>query len=287
MAQTSAGTFQADLDRARELTNQGAATFDSAAAERYMNPFVEQALEPTLRGVREEMQRNIRDAGSQAAMAGAFGGSRGTLLQTEAQRIGSQTFADTLARGRFSAFESAAERFDADRSAAARAAEQFRATGAQQQQQTLQDMQALLTTGGLRRSLQQAGLDFDYQQFIEARDWDVTNLQPLLATLSSVPHSKTTTNTAKTSALANVVGIAATVAGAYFGGPAGAKAGLEVWKGQQAEPVPIQEEPSGGVVTFPYERPGSSISVAPITPTFSGASVPYLPFATYQQAYAA
>ena len=46
--------------------------------------------------------------------------------------------------------------FDRDRTVAARAAEQFRATGAQGQQQLTQSIQNLLTTGGMQRAIKQA-----------------------------------------------------------------------------------------------------------------------------------
>ena len=82
------------------------------------------------------------------------------------------------------------------------------------------EMNNLLVTGGLRRQLEQVGLDFDYMQFVEARDWDITNLQPLLAALSTVPYSETQTTTEETSGgtFQAVLGAAATVAAAYFTG---------------------------------------------------------------------
>jgi predicted phage tail protein len=83
-----------------------------------------------------------------------------------------------------------------------------------------QDIQNLLTTGGIKRQLEQAGLDFDYGQFIEARDWDVNNLGTLIDTLSTVPHTKTRTEKQKKGALGTILGVAATVAGAYFTGGA-------------------------------------------------------------------
>jgi hypothetical protein len=77
----------------------------------------------------------------------------------------------------------------------------------------------------MKRSLKQAGLDFDYQQFVEARDWDITNLQPLLAAVSGVPYGVKTTNTQKTSGLGNAIGVAAAAAGAIMN-PSGAIAGM-------------------------------------------------------------
>lgn len=220
MSLTSSGTgaWRPDLQRSRELANRGAQTFMDADVEAYMNPYVEGALEPAARELREETSRNLRSIGGQAAKRGAFGGSRQAILESEAQRGGSEALSDLYSRGYAQAFESAGNRFERDRQAAQRGAEQFRAIGAQGQQQLQRDIESLLRSGGLKRRLEQAGLDFDFQQFREARDWDVTNLQPLLSALSSVPHGETQTTGSKSSGLGQIVGLASTAAGAFMSG---------------------------------------------------------------------
>lgn len=225
MATEGVGEYRGDLDRARDLTSRGSETFLDADIQGYMNPYIEGALNPALREVREQTARDINEVGSQAGKVGAFGGSRQAILESEARGKGLEAIGDTAARGYHSAFQSAADRWSADRDAAARGAEQFRALGAQGQQQLVQDINTLLTTGGLKRQLQQAGLDFDYNQFLEARDWDVSNLQPLITSLSAVPYSTTSTNKSKSSGLGNAIGVAATAAGAIMN-PGGAMAGM-------------------------------------------------------------
>jgi len=185
-----------------------------------MNPFIKSALDPAAREVREEnlRQQNLAEQG--AGQAEAFGGSRATLLRTETATRGREALSDLYAEGYKSAFESAATRFDQDRVAARAASDQFRAIGAQGQRQLTQEAQTLLVTGGLKRSLEQSNLDFDYQQFIEARDWDITNLQPLLAALGTVPHGETATTETQTKGgeFQAILGAAATVTAAYFTG---------------------------------------------------------------------
>lgn len=213
------GAYQTDLERSRALTEQGAQAFTDADIQAYINPYVSGALDPAAREFREEMARQQGLIGGQAGRVGAFGGSRQAILESENLRGGTEAISDLYGRGFASAFESAKDQFNRDRDAFARGAEQFRATGAQGQQQLTQDIQNLLTTGGLQRQLEQAGLDFDYGQFIEARDWDITNLQPLLATLSSVPHGETITQKQKKSTFDAVLAVAAVAASAFFGVP--------------------------------------------------------------------
>lgn len=220
MASGGAGGYEADLGRAREFAELGGQSFLDADIEAYMNPYVKGALDPAAREIREETDRQVALRGQEAGMAGAFGGSRQAIAESETRRGGLEAVSDLYQKGYEKAYESGAKKFEADRNVAARASEQFRALGAQGQQQLTQDIQNLMTTGGLKRSLEQAGLDFDYQQFVEARDWDITNLQPLLAAISTSPHSTKTTQTSKQSGLGNVIGVAATVVGAVMTGGA-------------------------------------------------------------------
>lgn len=214
------GAYQTDLERSRQLTEQGVTAFTDADIQGYMNPYISGALDPAARELREEMARQQELIGGQAGMVGAFGGSRQAIMESESLRGGTEAISDLYGRGFASAFESAKDQFNRDRDAFARGAEQFRATGAQGQQQLTQDIQNLLTTGGLQRQLEQAGLDFDYGQFIEARDWDVGNLETLVSTLASVPHGETITEKQKKSTFSTILGAAATVAAAYFTGGA-------------------------------------------------------------------
>jgi hypothetical protein len=212
------GIWREDLARSREFAETAGQSFLDADIQAYMNPYIESALEPAARELREEGLRTQQRLKGQAGMASAFGGSRAAILQAEASGRHLETINDLYERGYASAYESAANMFDKDRVAARAASDQFRAIGSEGQQMLSNEMNNLLVTGGLRRQLEQVGLDFDYGQFIEARDWDVTNLQPLLQTLATVPHGTTTTETTKGGAFQAVLGAAATVGAAYFSG---------------------------------------------------------------------
>ena len=247
LAQTEAGAWKADLGRSREFAEQAAQPFTEFDMSEYMNPYIKGALDPAARELREEMARQTNQVGQQAGMVNAFGGSRQAILESETRRGGTEAIGDLYGRGYAQAFESARDQVNRDRSASARAADQFRATGMQGQQQLTGDIQNLLTTGGLERNLRQAGLDFDYQQFVEARDWDITNLQPLLAALSTVPYSETNTQTTKSkkSALSVVAGIGMTAFGAVTMNPMMIGAGLSSLAGAPA--------PAGMPSSFPSQ----------------------------------
>lgn len=271
-AMTMGQDYQTDLSRAREYTEQGAQSFLDADMNAYMNPFVKGALDPAARELREQIARETREVGSQAGQVGAFGGGRQAILESETKRGGLEAIGDLYGRGFERAFESGRDQFNRDRDVFARAAEQFRATGAQGQRQLTQDIQNLLTTGGLKRTLEQAGLDFDYQQFIEARDWDITNLQPLLSALSTVPHGETQTKTAKKSTFDAVLSVAAIAASVAMGKPPPPQ-------GEEAgEITPIGGVGAGGGYNYPDPSSGG-YGMPPYLPGFGNESA-------YQQAYA-
>lgn len=217
LARTQGGSFNADLNTARGYANFAARPSTSFDMNAYMNPYIKGALDPAARELRLEGQQQINAAGQQAAMQGSFGGSRGAILESEARRSGTQAVGDLYSKGYAQAFTNAQDQVNVDRQRAAAASEQFRALGAQGQQQLLQQMQGLLTTGGMARANKQAGNDFDYQQFIENRDWDVTNLGPLLASLN-VPAGGNVVNSADKSKLQTLAGVGMLLAGGFGGG---------------------------------------------------------------------
>ena len=213
-----AEAWRSDIERSREFAERGGQSFLYADIEAYMSPYIQSALEPAARELREEGLRSQQHMMGKAARAEAFGGSRAAILEAEASGKPLEQLSDLYARGYQSAYEAAATAFDQDRVSARAASDQFRAIGAEGQQMLSNEMNNLLVVGGLERQLEQSNLDFDYAQFIEARDWDVTNLRTLVDTLQRVPHGTTTTETTSGGEFQAVLGAAATVAGAYFTG---------------------------------------------------------------------
>lgn len=75
----------------------------------WFNPFVEQALQPTLRGIRSQAEGLGSDIRSQASNAGAFGGSRQALAEAELNKNVLQQLSDTIAQGFNTGFNNAAQ----------------------------------------------------------------------------------------------------------------------------------------------------------------------------------
>jgi hypothetical protein len=94
--------------------NPQGATFDTAAAQKYMNPYLSQALAPQL----AEAQRQSAVAGLQdtarLTQAGAFGGSRQAIMDSERERNLGTNMANITGQGYNTAYNNAQNQFNVD-----------------------------------------------------------------------------------------------------------------------------------------------------------------------------
>lgn len=135
----------------------GAERFGAEAMREYMSPYMEGVVERQKRGAVEDYLRQLPGLGAASVRAGARGGTREALLESEARRGLSQRMGDIEAAGLQSAYQQAAQQFGADRAA--------------QMQAALANQAAGLTTGGQNlqaalqaqaQRLQSAGLGAQY-----------------------------------------------------------------------------------------------------------------------------
>ena len=169
--------------------------------QEYMNPFLQGALDPTLRAIREQQTQTLQGLGSQAQAAGAFGGSRQGVL--EAQTLGQfgQQMGDVIGTGYAQAFDRAMgfAGSDVDRlNQAQQIQEQMRQQAAQQQLSGAQalsgaanqlrqlgyaDADVLRTLGAEERGLTQSGMEADYQEYLRSQAFPYQSLTARLSPL--------------------------------------------------------------------------------------------------------
>jgi hypothetical protein len=176
-------------------------TFTPGAAGFYMSPFIEQAMAPQLREAQRSSDILGTQQAGQAVQAGAFGGSRAGLLEAERQRNLATQMGDIRARGYQSAYEQAANQFNADmqrRMQAQQLGEQSRQFGAGLgiqglntalqaasqlgnlgqtqfgQQKDILGMQS--AAGAEQQALRQQGLSQAYQDFMEQQNYPYRQL---------------------------------------------------------------------------------------------------------------
>ncbi len=157
----------------------------------YMSPYIEGVIDPALRGIQERQDIAELQAQDKAIKAGAFGGSRGTILETEAAKPYIQQAADTEAQLLQSGYEQALR------------------TGAQQQafqsgllsdlfNQQLKGIGLLSGFGGEQQNLQQRALDVARGEFERALSYPAQQLAYLTGAISGVPTLASTYTKKKT-----------------------------------------------------------------------------------------
>jgi hypothetical protein len=88
--------------------------FGTDDASQYMNPYLQQSLDPQLAEARRQSNINQLANAAQMTKAGAFGGSRSALLQAENQRNLGTNLANITGQGYNTAYTNAMAQFNAD-----------------------------------------------------------------------------------------------------------------------------------------------------------------------------
>ena len=148
-----------------------------------MNPYLEGALDPALRKIREQQDITMQQLGAKAQAAGAFGGSRQGVLEGQTLGQFGQNISDVIGTGYAQAFDRATQlmgdeqaRQLAGASALSQAANQLRTLG-------YADADVLRTLGAEERGVQQAQMEADYQDYLREQAFPYQQLQARLSPL--------------------------------------------------------------------------------------------------------
>lgn len=198
--QAYTGPLTAGVSPLQQTAFQGAqglgGTFNTAAAQQYMNPYMQNVVDIQAREARR--QADITQQGQQAklAQAGAFGGSRDAIMRAEGARNLEQQIGDIQAKGLQSAYDRAMQQFNT------------------QQRQNIENVQAQATLGGQQRDIEQQGIAAMQKQFEEERMNPYQQLSFQQGLLRNLPIT-TETRSPLTSGLGSILGDVAGAASIY------------------------------------------------------------------------
>lgn len=186
--------------------------FDSNAAQQYMNPYIENALEPQIAEARRQAEIDRVNNAGRMTRAGAFGGSRQAIMEAENSRNMLRNVADITGTGYNQAYDRAQTAFTQDQArqlqtdSATEQSRQFgagygldalrgRLAAAQTQGQLgtnelganmdLYSRQASL--GGMERSIEQSALDAARGQFNQEQVHPYQQVQFMQSLLQGMP----------------------------------------------------------------------------------------------------
>ena len=186
-------------DRVRQSLDFDAGKFDSATAQEYMSPYMQNVVDIQKEKAILDAQRMQAGRDADAVRAGAFGSSRRAVTDALADEGLSRQLAEIQAQGQQQAFENAQSQFERDRAAAMGAekiglgsAESLAALGQRARAGDVEAASLLETVGKDLMARDQAGLDLAYQDFVRQRDYPREQLQFLSSILRGVPVSPST-----------------------------------------------------------------------------------------------
>ena len=177
-----------------------AGTFDSAAQQQYMNPYLQGSLNPQLRENRREAEiQRIQDAG-RLTKAGAFGGSRQAIMEAEGARNLLQSQSDITARGYDTAFQQAQKQFNTEQDRGMTAQDKTNKFG-------FDVLTAQRNAGDTQRAIEAEGITADKAQFDEERDYAQKQIQFQKSLLEGLPIDATSNQMSGASDLSTIMAI--------------------------------------------------------------------------------
>jgi len=180
-------------------------TFDATQAQKYMNPYLSAVLDPQMKELQRQADiTRVGDAG-RMTQAGAYGGSRQAIAESEGRKNLLNTQASTLGTGYASAYDKAMGQFNtqADRDMGAqKASEESRQFAANFGLKSIADLERL---GATQRQIKGEGIAADQKQFEEQRNYPKEQLKFQRDMLTGLPIS-TSATTANTSQSSNAGG---------------------------------------------------------------------------------
>jgi hypothetical protein len=182
-------------------------TFGVDQAQQYMNPYLQSALNPQLDEARRQAMITQTQNAGKMTQAGAFGGGRQAIMDSENQRNLGTTLANITGQGYNTAYTNAQQQFNADQARQAQEAQfganyglqglagQLGATQAQaglgnmQNQANLSNINAQLAGGNTQRGITSEGVAADVNEFNQQRQYPYQQIQFQRDMISGLPVS--------------------------------------------------------------------------------------------------
>ena len=176
-----------DIASAGYTPGQFVGGFGTQQATQYMNPYIQASLNPQLAELKRQSDIARLDDAGRLTRAGAFGGSRQAIMESEGRRNLLDKQAGLIGSGYKSAYDTGLGQFNKEREAE-EASRQFGAGFG------LKTVDQLANLGNVQRGITSEGLAADRAQFEEERDYAYNMPKYQLGLLSGLPTGANTTS---------------------------------------------------------------------------------------------
>ena len=178
---------------------------DAGVAQQYMNPYLSASLAPQLQEAQRQAElRRIADA-SRLSKAGAYGGSRQAIMESEGNRNLLQNLAGITGTGYNTAFNEAQRQFNLEQGQRTTAQDMTNRYG-------LTALQQQADMGATQRGVEAEGVAADYAQFKDERDDPFKKVQYQQSLLQGLPVQSEATTYIEPSNLSELMGYGLTLA---------------------------------------------------------------------------
>lgn len=174
-------------------------TFTADTAQQYMNPYIMTALQPQIDEARRQSEIDRIANASRLTQAGAYGGARQAVLDSENQRALQANLANITGQGYSDAYGRAMDQFNTEQGR-----EMEAQTAANQYvRNVLGDITA---AGAEQRAIESEGITADRLQFEEERDFPYKQVQYMQSLLQGLPIGAQSYSYAEPSMLSEILG---------------------------------------------------------------------------------
>ena len=177
-------------------------------AQDFMSPYISAALEPQIAEAQRQAEIQRVQNASRLGKAGAFGGSRQAIMESEGQRNLLRNLADIYGTGMQQAYTQGMGQFNVEQDRAQQAQDLTNRFG-------LSALGAQQLAGAQQRDIESQGIAADYAQFKEERDFPYKQVQYQQSLLQDLPISAAQTEYIEPSELAKALGYAGSMAEIY------------------------------------------------------------------------
>ena len=183
-------------------------------AQQYMNPYLQQSLDPQLAEIRRQAEiTRMNDAG-RLTKAGAYGGGRQAIMESEGNRNLATQLAATTGQGYNTAYDKAATQFNTEQGLGLNAQNLTNQYG-------LSALGKTAELGGVQRGIESEGIAADMAQFNQERDFPYKQVQYQQSLLQGLPLATQSYTYQQPSTISNIAGTAGGLGAMYnqlFGG---------------------------------------------------------------------
>ena len=243
------GSQAAGLQEARELARGQTQAATAETLQPFMNPYQQAVTDIAKRKAQERFeQETLPGLRKQAIDAGAFGGSRAAMRESQAQDAQARLLADIQAKGDLAAFQDARRAFEQQKTRERQAAEGLSALTGAEFQARRAELGGLEAVGREQQQRQQQLLDESYQRFLQERGFPEQQLGTYQGFVSGAsPFLRTTQTTMgpqqfQPSPIASALGTAAAGLGTFK-----AAQDLNLFSKEGGPVIPAEEGTPGGI----------------------------------------